>query len=342
LRFFPGRPKIPAKENTVRRLVLTFAALLFGCSTPPSPVRDLSGWRIPPGFKIVGYFPSWSGNPELVRYEALTHVNYAFALVDATGTFRPVEAPEKLTEVVGKARAAGVKVMVSVGGWNEGNTSAFDRIAADPVKTERFVTGARAFLDAFSLDGVDLDWEYPRAGTADRYATLVEALAADLHGQGRELSLAVSAAEVNGKYVMDRAWEAADWLNVMAYDDGWGGRTWVPHSSYSFTRAALDYWTGVRGVPQAKVVLGVPFYGRSLVDRRPRSYRSLLEEFPEAEISDVAGAFAYNGPDTLRAKVVNQARVRAGGVMVWQLNQDARGPASLLSLIYDTVKEPAE
>jgi len=318
--------------------------LLMGCATsaPTGPQRDYSRWRIPAGFKIVGYFPSWSGDPAIIQYQALTHLNYAFALVDATGAYRPIDAPEKLAELRQRAQSAGVKVMVSVGGWNEGNTSAFDKIASDPERTQRFIASTEALLDAFGLDGVDLDWEYPRETTAEAYANLVEALASALHGRGQELSLAVSAADVNGRFVTDRAWSAADWLNVMAYDDGWGRPASVPHSSYSFTRAALDYWMGVRGVPPAKVVIGVPFYGRSLVDRRPRTYRSLLEEFPEAEASDVAGAFAYNGPDTLRAKVVNQARVRAGGVMVWQLNQDARGPASLLSLIYETVKEPAE
>jgi len=129
---------------------------------------------------------------------------------------------------------------------------------------------------------------------------------------------------------------------VMAYDDGYGQSASVPHSSYAFARSSLDYWIATRGVPATKVVLGVPFYGRSLVNRKSRTYRSLLEEFPAAATSDVAGTFAYNGPDTLRAKVVNQARSRAGGVMIWQLNQDALGPSSLLSMIYDTVKEPIE
>jgi len=308
------------------RAWLAVSLILVGCVTSvPKPVRDLSGWRIPRDFKIVGYFPAWSGNPDFVLYEALTHVNYAFALVDPTGAYRPIEAPEKLATLTQKAQAAGVKVMVSVGGWNEGNTSAFETIAADPAKIETFVAGTESFLDSYGLDGVDLDWEFPRANDADQYASLVEALATDLHSRGRELSLAVSATEINGQFVTDRAWMAADWLNVMAYDDGWGRSASVPHSSYSFTRSALDYWLGQRTVPANKVVLGVPFYGRSLIDRHSRTYRSLLEEFPEAGTTDVAGNFAYNGPDTLRAKVVNQARVRAGGVMVWQLNQDARG-----------------
>jgi spore germination protein YaaH len=154
--------------------------------------------------------------------------------------------------------------------------------------------------------------------------------------------LAVSAGPDNGQFVSDEAWQAADWLNVMAYDGQWGHEARSPHSSYAFTRSALDYWLEVRQLPVSKVVIGVPFYGRSLIDRHSRTYRSLLEQFPEAATADAAGGFNYNGPDTMRAKVVNQARLRAGGVMIWQLNQDARGASSLLSLIYETVKEPVE
>lgn len=322
-------------------LAAVLACALASCVTV-YPTLPPTQWRVPPGFRIVGYFPSWSGDPLSVRYPALTHVVYAFGLVDATGTYRPVDAPEKLTAVAARARAAGVKTMISVGGWNDGDTSALSTVSASPELTAAFVANTLALLDQYRLDGVDLDWEFPGATTADGYAALVHALAEALHARGAELSLAVSAADVNGRFVLDAAWQDADWLNVMAYDDGWGQSPPVQHSSYAFARSSLDYWIVTRGVPADKVVLGLPFYGRSLVDRKSRTYRSLQQQYSQARASDSAGGFAYNGPDTLRAKLVNQARVRAGGVMIWQLNQDARGPESLLSLIYETVKEPIE
>jgi len=323
----------------VHRIGSLLAVLLLAASCASVPQPGL--WKVPEGFKVVGYFPSWSGDPSSIRYEALTHINYAFGLASAAGDYQPLEAPEKLTALVVRAHDAGVRVLLSVGGWNEGSTKGLDTIAADPEITNHFLDQTRQLLAQYNLDGVDLDWEYPRASTTVAYGALVTALAGALHDQGKVLSLAVSANGMNGQYVGDEAWGAADWINVMAYDDGWASAG-VPHSSYAFARASIDYWVGTRGLPPAKVVLGVPFYGRSLADRKARSYRSLLDTYPGADQTDVSGAFAYNGFDTLRSKVVNQARVRAGGVMVWQLNQDARGPKSLLSLIYETVKEPAE
>jgi len=297
---------------------------------------------VPDGFRIVGYFPSWSGDPKAVLYRDLTHIIYAFAFADSNGAYRPVEAPEKLDAVVKAAHAAGVKVLISVGGWNEGDDRAFEAISTHPERIQRFVQGTLNLLAAFHLDGVDIDWEFPGADTAAGYASMAQALSAALHPQGALVTLAVSAADVNGQFITDEAWQASDWVNIMAYDDGWGLSPIIPHSNYSFTRSALDYWLVQRGVPRDQVVVGVPFYGRSMVNRHARTYRSLVGQYFDAPAKDQVGEYSYNGPDTMRAKVVNQARFRAGGVMIWQLNQDARGPGSLLALIYNTVKEPVE
>ncbi len=314
---------------------------MFSCVSAP-PTLPSTVWRIPEGFRIVGYFPSWSGDPKVIRYKALTHINYAFALVDPSGDFRPVEAPEKLGALVAKAHSSGVKVLISIGGWNEGDTSAFGAISSDPDRIQNFVQRTVDFLTLFHLDGVDLDWEFPDQATSAGYTALVQTLSDTLRPRGWRVSLAVTATDDNGQFISQEALQAADWINVMAYDDGYGQPAAVPHSSYFYTRAALDYWLKSRQVPASKVILGVPFYGRSLIDRHARTYRSLVQQFPAAVVTDVAGGFNFNGPETIRAKVVNQARLRAGGVMIWQLNQDAQGSQSLLSLIYETVKEPVE
>jgi GH18 family chitinase len=319
------------------------ALLLASCNSMPTwdnyhSSTPKPGWKIPDGFRIVGYFPSWSGDPAQVRYEALTHINYAFGLIKADGTYGIVDQADKLQAVVQKAHAQGVKVLLSVAGLDSGATKALDTVSADPALLETLCNSTLALLDLYQLDGIDIDWEFPDQNTAAHYSALVVTLSAALHAHSRLLTLAVSAD--HGAWVTDDAWKASDWLNIMAYDDGWH-RQGVAHSTYGFTRAQLDYWLN-RGVPPAKTVIGVPFYGRSLVTWRSKSYSALLREFPEATDSDVAGGYAYTGPDSMRAKIVNQARVRAGGVMIWQLNQDAKGPASLLSLIYDTVKEPVE
>ena len=89
----------------------------------------------------------------------------------------------------------------------------------------------------------------------------------------------------------------------MAYDDGYK----VPgahHSTYWFTKAAMDYLLDLRHVPPAKAILGLPsMVGASRIAIR-YLYSDVLESDPWASSSDVSDGFGYNGFDTLRAKTV--------------------------------------
>ncbi len=179
-------------------------------------------YSIPPGFRIVGYFPSWSGQPADIQFRALTHINYAFLEANKAGGYQPVPYPQKLSEVVAAAHAYGVKVLGSLGGYNDGKTDAFDTIAADAGITGRFVDNTLALVDDFQLDGVDIDWEYPSLAAADNYAALMHALAARLHAAGKLLTAAVSATGFHGSAIPDGVIADVDFLNIMAYDDGYG------------------------------------------------------------------------------------------------------------------------
>jgi GH18 family chitinase len=299
-------------------------------------------FRIPSDFRIVGYFPSWSGDPERVQYRALTHVCYAFVAATKDGSTYPIEREEKLYRVMALAHAAGAKVLLSLGGGEEGAADSLARISSDPLLTERFVGRLLDLISRYNLDGIDLDWEFPTEETKLGYASFVHAIAQALHAAGKELSIAVSGDSLHGRFFLDGVFEDADFLNIMAYDDGFGAPPGRNHSSYSFASGSLDYWIGERGVPRAKAVLGVPFYGRSLADRRSISYYRIHELYRRSSSADEEGNYGYNGFDTIRAKAVNLARYRGGGIMIWQLNQDANGEDSLLNAIFDAVKVPRD
>ncbi|HEY9594055.1 MAG TPA: glycosyl hydrolase family 18 protein, partial [Spirochaetia bacterium] len=233
-------------------------------------------------------------------------------------------------------------VLLSVGGGTAGATKMLDAVTADPDTRARFIENTMMLVYLYSLDGIDVDWEYPTAANSEIFADVIHELAGRLHAEGRLLSIAVSADGWHGQYYPDAALQDADFLNIMAYDDGYGVTPPIPHSSYWFARSALDYWLVTRLVPPWKANLGVPFFGRSLKDRHSISYARLRKMDSRASASDVSGEFGYNGFDTLRAKTVNLARARAGGIMIWQLNQDAHGSDSLLNAIFDAIKEPIE
>jgi len=330
------------------RLLPTLALVALaatGCATVPSfrPIPPVGpGYRLPPDFRVVGYFPSWSGDPEGLQFDALTQIDYAFLASTPEGGYEPVSHPAKLARLVALAHARGVKVLASVGGWTGYGPSPFDTISSDPQLTLRFVLNTLALVDEYDLDGLDIDWEFPSREAADRFAALIRALADDLHAAGKLLTIAVSATYRHGDSVEDSVIANVDFLDIMAYDDGVGGPPGVPHSSYAFAEKALNYWLVSRDVPAHKAVLGVPFYGRSLKNYHARTFKSIVAEDPNAPAKDLSRGYAYNGFATIRAKTMRLARERAGGIMIWQIAQDAPGGDSLLNAIYDAVKQPLE
>ncbi len=347
----PAKVKVEDLMTPVRRprataLLLSLLAglglsALAGCATSGEsrgfPVVGM-GYRTPSDFRVVGYFPSWSGDPDQVQYRALTHINYAFVEPTMEGGYAPVPAPEKLVRLVTYAHAFGVKVLVSLGGWNDGGANAYDSIAADPLLVSAFCVSSLALLEGFELDGIDMDWEFPRSDTAVNFALLMRSLSEALHARHKLLTVAVTGTNFHGRDYLDSVVEDVDFMNIMAYDDGYG-QFGVHHSTYLYAEESLDYWLVRRGIPASKAVLGLPFYGRNLFDRDARTFRSILAQDGMAGGSDLSGEYGYNGFATIRAKTLGLARAKGGGVMIWQLNQDARGRDSLLNAIFDAVKE---
>ena len=85
----------PAALLPAALVSLVLFAALDGCATTPSLRIPVVGadYRVPPDFRIVGYFPSWSGQSADIQFEALTHINYAFLSPDRYGAYQPVPGP---------------------------------------------------------------------------------------------------------------------------------------------------------------------------------------------------------------------------------------------------------
>ena len=115
---------------------------------------------LPNGFKSVGYMPSWAGNVASVQYGKLTHINYAFALPNSNGTLQAIPDPGKLSSLVSLGHNNNVKVSLAIGGWNDGNDSAFEALAANSGSRTTFVNSVLSVVSQYNLDGIDMDWEY--------------------------------------------------------------------------------------------------------------------------------------------------------------------------------------
>ena len=275
-------------------------------------------------FRIVGYMPSWSGSAQAIQYSKLTHINYAFIRPTTSGGLTAVDNGQKLSDIVSLGHANGVKVGIAVGGWSDLNNQDFQSMASSSGTRTNFINALLSLINTYQLDGVDIDWEYPREGNDPaNFSALMTELGNALHTRGKYLTAAVSAQGYYAEGIQSAAINAVDFLNIMVYDgDGGAG-----HSPYSYAVSSLDFWAN-KGLPASKAVLGVPFYARPSW----KSFAQLVSEGANPNNDTYNGDY-FNGLNTIRQKTNLAFDRNIGGMMIWELSQDATGANSLLSAI---------
>jgi len=283
-----------------------------------------AGIQTASAFHVIGYMPSWQGSVSAIQYSKVTHINYAFLLPNSNGSLQAIDNASKLSSLVSTAHANNVKVLISVGGWNNGDDSAFRSLAGNSTSRTAFVNNIINFVNQYNLDGVDIDWEYPdTSAESSSYTSLMSALSSAMHSRGKLLTAAVIAYGSTGDSISSTVFGYVDWLNIMDYDNTSG----VGQSTYSSAVTAFDYWVGTRGLAASKANLGVPFYS----DPSDYAFWQLLQMGASAN-SDSWNGEGYNGIPTIKSKTT-LALQRGGGIMIWELSQDATGANSLLSAI---------
>ncbi|MBP1647845.1 MAG: chitinase, partial [Bacteroidetes bacterium] len=171
---------------------------------------------------VLGYYPSWTSVPHsVIPWQYLTHIAHAFIGPKADGS---LEVPSGLLypALITAAHAHEVKVVVSVGGWNETYASNFSTLAADSATRRAFASNLTQFCVANGYDGADVDWEFP-ANTTDRanHAQMIHAIrqAFDSVQPGLTLSMAGSSGNWYGQWIDFAATKNDfDWIGIMTYD----------------------------------------------------------------------------------------------------------------------------
>lgn len=295
-------------------------------------------------FKVLAYYPAsktTQKNIDKLRFDIITHVNYAFAIPTPEGTLRPLENPELAKTIIQKAHENNAKAMLVVGGWSYEDVlleSTFVEATSTKEKIKSLADEILCLCDAYGFDGVDIDWEYPRKenGSYTQYESLILYLAERLHKNGKLLTAAVVAGvtpegeiQIESTAQTDLVLNTLDWINIMAYDGGDG----IDHSGYDFSVNCGNYWSTTRNFDPSKVVLGVPFYGRPTWP----AYKELLKNDLNASDKDIIQhndtEVHYNGQETI-AKKTQYAKDNLGGIMIWEITQDTSNhEKSLLTTI---------
>lgn len=278
-------------------------------------------------FPVIGYYASWSGEPEDIQFDKLTQVNFSFAFPNSDGTIRLADT-DKLMSLVELAHEQNVKVYLAIGGWDlgegGGNDAIFETLASKEKSRKKFAASLLWLIKEYDLDGIDLDWEYP--DSEENFLLLMKEIYPALQSKNKKISVAVAGEGVHGDAISKESFDYFDYLNIMAYDGG------TPHSPYSYAVKCLDYWSE-KGCPKEKIILGLPFYGRDPFT----DYKVILEGEPNAHLNDQLDNVHYNGIPTIQKKTL-LAKERAAGVMIWEVSMDTHNKFSLLKAIQDILK----
>jgi chitinase len=332
------------------------------------------------GSRVVAYVQGGS-IPAVIHPGKLTHINFSFAHIAAG---RALLDQSGVADDLAKLRALKqqnpkLKVIVSVGGWL---ADGFSDAALTDSSRRAFARSAVALLREYALDGIDLDWEYPGQGVAgikyraedkENFTLLLKTLREELDGEstarGRAgsghyiLTIAAADREYFDHVEMSKLHVYVDWINEMAYDffnsltSTTGHQAGLYPSQFSAATdrngdAAVKQYLAA-GVPSAKIVLGVPFYGRGFAGVTPQnngikqpyehyegdhSYDELVGKYigkqgfvrywdehaqaPYLWNSASRIFISYDDPQSIANKVCYVRERHLGGMMFWDLGSD--------------------
>ena len=225
--------------------------------------------------------------PGQIAAQKLTRINYAFANLQGGRIVNGFTNDDRnLAALVAlRQENPSLTVLVSVGGWLwSGN---FSDMALTKTSRDLFIESVVEFINRNHLDGLDIDWEYPglvgagnhfRPEDKQNYTFLLKELRHRFNQQEKKLHrrlyitiAAGASSDFLAHTEMNKVQKYVDTVNLMAYDyyeptdDAIAG-----HHAPLFTNPAdpkkISADRSVQefehaGVPAAKIILGVPFYG---------------------------------------------------------------------------------
>lgn len=264
--------------------------------------------------------------PGEIDASRLTRVNFAFANLQSGRMVTGHSADEQNLAALKalKCDNPSLTILVSVGGWLW--SGAFSDMALTKESRKLFIQSAVDFIDRYSLDGLDIDWEYPglpgapghvyRPEDKQNYTLILKELRKRFNKEEkrlqRRLYLTIATGASRQFLVhteMKKVQKYVDTVNLMAYDyyePGSFGLT--GHHAPLFTqpsdpkkisadRSVQEFETA--GVPANKIVLGVPFYGHVWGEVQEREHGLYQPGKPVpnayAQFSEISAHMLNNG-----------------------------------------------
>lgn len=349
-----------------------------------APALSFSASKTPEKFEVTGYVFTRQAvlAPGKVDPKKLTRINYAFSNIENGQMVLGAPADAQNFAQLRAMRNINpeLSVLVSVGGWLWSTN--FSDMALSPESRRVFEDSVMRFLVQYDLDGLDIDWEYPgmpgaghpfRPQDKQNFTALLKELrgrfdvVARRSGKRLYLTIAMGASDdVIANTEMRKVQRYVDSVNLMNYDYYEpGSESITGNHAPLFTDPAdpkaVSADASIRayekaGVPEEKILLGVPFYGHvwgnvpaqnhglfqtgkaipgayapfSAIDGNQLGagfmrYWDSAASVPYLYNSEKQIFVSYEDPESLKAKCKYVRDHKLGGVMFWEYSSDPSG-----------------
>ena len=231
-------------------------------------------------YKIIAYCTGKADTIKLFPIDKITHIIYSFLkLKNDTLCFHDSTQQNNLQQlVVLKKDHPQLKIMVSIGGWS--GCAPCSDLFANESSRKNFAKTTVALFKQYSIDGLDLDWEYPaiegypghKYDTADRdnFTALIKTLRQEM---GNDYLLSFAAGGFVKYLEQSVDWNAVmplvDFVNLMTYDLVGGYATVTGHHTLlhdyregqESTTKCVN-WLLDKKIPANKLIIGAAMYAR--------------------------------------------------------------------------------
>ncbi|KAJ8721753.1 hypothetical protein PYW07_002528 [Mythimna separata] len=245
-------------------------------------------------------FPSEQDFNQLMPYHIhpnlCTHINMAFARVVNNEIQLDEYQYRTLLEIVKlKQHNPTLKILVSVGGAK--NDNGFPNMVLNHKSRKTFIKSIKNLLRNYSLDGIDLDWEFPALhnfATAGRerqhFSQLLREIRMEYTREKRNYLLTIAAAApktiVDISYDVDQLNEYLDFVNIMTYDYHYFTK-YTPFTGFNsplYQRSTEQMYLATlninytvhmyldKGLDRNKIVVGIPTYGHTFTLFNPNNH----------------------------------------------------------------------
>lgn len=302
--------------------------------------------------KVFGYHPSWAGSSfQTYDYTLLTHVAYFSAEADPSTGKIASSHDWKTTGLVAAASSGGSKPILTATCMGPAQNTA---LLSDPAKRATFISELAGLASAQNAAGVNVDFEQIPKALRGAFSSFMTDLAVEVRARipGAEISAALPAVDWQKAYDGAALAAACDYLLVMGYDFHWrnsqSAGPVAPLQGALSVQGSMQKWTQA-GIPAAKLLLGVPYYGydwpvRDNQEGSPATGAGKAILFRDAKLAALEHGrkwdaqssspwYAYSTPDgwrqawyedeeSLAAKYKFVKTAGFGGVGLWALSYD--------------------